>query len=55
MEGKKILIVDDEKNIYVEDGNLILRPIRQKNADGTETITSGRVNTQGKHLSLIHI
>lgn len=41
--------VDDEKNIYVEDGNLILRPIRQKNADGTETITSGRVNTQGKH------
>ena len=41
--------VDDEKNIYVEDGNLILRPIRQKNTDGTETITSGRVNTQGKH------
>lgn len=41
--------VDSEKNIYVEDGNLVLRPIRTKSADGKEVITSGRVNTQGKH------
>lgn len=37
--------VDSEDNIYVENGKLVLKPI--KNADGT--YTSGRVNTQGKH------
>ena len=41
--------VDDAKNIYVEDGNLVLRPVRVKDENGNDVITSGRVNTMGKH------
>lgn len=41
--------VDSTDNIYIEDGNLVLKPIQTKNADGTVSYTSGRVNTQNKH------
>lgn len=41
--------VDSEDNIYLEDGKLVIKPIQTKNADGTYSYTSGRVNTQGKH------
>ncbi|MBR2810882.1 MAG: carbohydrate binding domain-containing protein, partial [Solobacterium sp.] len=36
--------VDSEENIYLEDGHLVLKPV--KNGD---EYTSGRVNTMGKH------
>ena len=36
--------VDDSKNIYVKDGNLVIQAIK----DG-DSYTSGRVNTQNKH------
>ncbi len=36
--------VDSEENIYVEDGKLVIKPV--KNGD---TYTSGRVNTMNKH------
>lgn len=36
--------VDSDKNIYVEDGNLVIQAIK----DGDQ-YTSGRVNTQNKH------
>jgi uncharacterized protein YjdB len=35
-------------NIFVEDGNLVLKAIKIEDENGT-TYTSGRVNTQGKH------
>lgn len=39
--------VDSDENIYVQDGNLYLKPV--KKTVGDETVyTSGRVNTQGK-------
>lgn len=41
--------VDSPDNIYIEDGNLVLKPIQTVNADGTVSYTSGRVNTQNKH------
>ncbi len=41
--------VDSEENIFIENGNLVLRPIRRKGEDGQDIITSGRVNTMGKH------
>ena len=41
--------VDSTDNIYIEDGNLVLKPIQTVNADGTVSYTSGRVNTQNKH------
>ena len=40
--------VDSKENIYVEDGKLVLNPVQTKNADGTYSYTSGRVNTQNK-------
>ena len=40
--------VDSEENIYLEDGKLVLRPV--KTVSGNEvSYTSGRVNTQNKH------
>ena len=36
--------VDSDENIYVEDGSLVLQAVK----DG-DSITSGRVNTMGKH------
>ncbi len=41
--------VDSEDNIYVEDGNLVIQPLKIDNGDGTYSYTSGRVNTQNKH------
>ncbi len=39
--------VDSDENIYIEDGSLILKPVK-KVVDGNDYYTSGRVNTQGK-------
>ena len=41
--------VDSPENIYLENGSLVIKPIEQKNPDGTVSYTSGRVNTQNKH------
>ena len=41
--------VDSPENIYLQDGSLVLKPVETKNADGTVSYTSGRVNTQNKH------
>lgn len=41
--------VDSEENIYIEDGKLVLKPVKTEGANGNATYTSGRVNTQGKH------
>ena len=34
---------------YVEDGNLVIKPVKEVNADGSVHYISGRVNTQNKH------
>ncbi len=41
--------VDSEKNIYVKDGNLVLKPVKTVGSDGKVSYTSGRINTQNKH------
>lgn len=41
--------VDSEDNIYLQDGHLVIKPIKTENADGSVSYTSGRLNTQGKH------
>lgn len=41
--------VDSEENIYLKDGNLVLKPVEIKQEDGTKAYTSGRINTQNKH------
>ncbi|MDE7201615.1 MAG: carbohydrate binding domain-containing protein [Lachnospiraceae bacterium] len=41
--------VDSTDNIYIEDGNLVLKPIETVDENGTISYTSGRVNTQNKH------
>lgn len=41
--------VKSNKNIYVKDGNLVLKAIKTTGADGNPYYTSGRINTQGKH------
>ena len=38
------------KNTYVKDGCLVIQPLKTANKDGTFSYTSGRVNTQGKHV-----
>lgn len=40
--------VDSDENIYVQDGNLIIKPIKTVDAEGNVSYTSGRVNTQNK-------
>ena len=37
------------ENIYMEDGNLVLKPIKSTDENGKVFYTSGRVNTQNKH------
>lgn len=37
------------ENIYVEDGKLVLKPIKKVDENGNISYTSGRVNTQNKH------
>ena len=41
--------VDSPENIYVKDGNLVLKPVKTVGADGKVSYTSGRINTQNKH------
>lgn len=41
--------VDSKENIFVQDGNLIIQPIKTVNEKGEAYYTSGRVNTQNKH------
>lgn len=46
--------VNSNKNIYLENGNLVIKPVREKIEDDESgnpvyKYTSGRVNTQGKH------
>ncbi len=40
--------VDSSENIYIEDGSLVLKPVKKVDENGNATYTSGRVNTQGK-------
>ena len=40
--------VDSTENIYVKDGNLIIKPIKTVDEEGNVSYTSGRVNTQNK-------
>ena len=41
--------VDSPENIYLQDGNLVLKPVENMNEDGSVSYTSGRINTQHKH------
>ncbi|MCF0131178.1 MAG: carbohydrate binding domain-containing protein [Pseudobutyrivibrio sp.] len=41
--------VDSTDNIYVKDGELVIKPVKTVDASGKATYTSGRVNTQNKH------
>ena len=41
--------VDSTENIKVQDGKLLIQPVKTMNEDGTYSYTSSRVNTQGKH------
>lgn len=41
--------VDSTDNIKVQDGKLLIQPVKTENENGTYSYTSGRVNTQGKH------
>jgi len=38
-----------EENSYVEDGNLVIKPIKVVDDSGRVSYTSGRVNTAGRH------
>ena len=40
--------VDSEDNIFMEDGKLVIKPIKTGTGENT-TYTSGRINTQNKH------
>lgn len=40
--------VDSDENIYVKDGNLIIKPVKTVDDEGNVSYTSGRVNTQNK-------
>ena len=40
--------VDSEQNIYLEDGKLVIKPVKTVKGDKA-TYTSGRINTQGNH------
>ena len=41
--------VDNQENIYVKDGNLVIQAIKTVDENGNVSYTSGRVNTQNKH------
>ena len=41
--------VDSEDNIYMEDGKLVIKPIKHVDENGQVSYTSGRINTQNKH------
>ncbi len=40
--------VDSEENIFLEDGKLVIRPVKKVDAAGKASYTSGRVSTQHK-------
>ena len=40
--------VNSDENIYLEDGNLVIKAIKKEDAQGNVSYTSGRINTQGK-------
>lgn len=40
---------ESSENIYVKDGNLVIKPVEKTDADGKVSYTSGRINTQNKH------
>lgn len=46
---EKQAYVDSDENIYLEDGKLVLKPVKTVDENGDVTYTSGRVNTQNKH------
>ena len=39
---------EDVKNVYVKDGNLVLKAIKEETEEGTTKYTSGKVTTQNK-------
>lgn len=39
---------ENKKNIYVENGNLVIQPVKTVDKRGNVSYTSGRINTQGK-------
>ena len=41
--------VPSSKYAFVKDGELIIQPTKEVDAEGNVHYTSGRVNTQGKH------
>lgn len=41
--------VDSPENICVQDGRLLLRPVKKVHGDGSVSYTSGRISTQHKH------
>ena len=41
--------VDSEKNIFLRDGKLLIRPLKTALEDGRAAYTSGRISTQYKH------
>ena len=40
--------VDSEENIFIENGKLVLKPVKTTDENGNDYYTSGRVNTQNK-------
>lgn len=40
--------VDSEKNIFIENGNLVIRPVESSGMNGESYYTSGRISTQNK-------
>ena len=41
--------VDSEKNIFLRDGRLLIRPVKTVHKDGKVSYTSGRISTQYRH------
>jgi beta-glucanase (GH16 family) len=41
--------IPSDEYAYVEDGKLVIHPVKTENEDGTVSYASGRVNTQNKH------
>lgn len=40
--------IENKKNVYLKDGNLVIQPIKTTDKRGNATYTSGRINTMGK-------
>ncbi len=40
--------VDSEENIFIDDGKLVIRPIKTTDENGEDYYTSGRISTQNK-------